>query len=184
MDIITNFVKILTLKRDSQSTIDSYRSHLLLTKSHFGNKTFKQIRDCELFEFVYHPVDSKNISASYCELCNKPGIGRLPLKRKLLPQLLAVGRICVLGVGFGADLCGGLFLQWFLSCWTDIQQFNLLFPGLDPVCQHSMFIDWPPVNIFSFGTHLEYPWVFFQQRKKIVCLLDKIFNILFRPLLL
>ena len=59
MDVITDFVKILKLKRYSKSTIDSYRGHLLLAKSYFGNKTFKQIRDGELFEFVHHPVDSK-----------------------------------------------------------------------------------------------------------------------------
>ncbi|MCG8307930.1 MAG: hypothetical protein MI975_11110 [Cytophagales bacterium] len=82
MDVITDFVKILKLKRYSKSTIDSYRGHLLLAKSYFGNKTFKLIRDGALFEFVYHPVYSKNISASYYEPYNKPGTGRLPLKRK------------------------------------------------------------------------------------------------------
>ena len=127
MDITTDFVKILKVKRCSQSTMDSYRSHLLLAKSYFGNKTFKQIRDGELFEFIYHPVDSKNISASCCELCNKPGIGHLPLKRKLLPRLLRrfwpVNSLSLLVNGHPSSIlinsisdCNFMILLYFCIC--------------------------------------------------------------------
>jgi integrase/recombinase XerD len=62
---IADFIKILELKRYSRSTIGSYKSHLGMVKGHFKNKTFQEIRDEELFEFVYDLVMVKNISASY-----------------------------------------------------------------------------------------------------------------------
>lgn len=65
MDIITEFVKILELKRYSKQTINSYKSHLLMVKSHFKGRPFKSISDKELFEFIYHLVNIKGISASY-----------------------------------------------------------------------------------------------------------------------
>ena len=64
-NIITDFIKILELKRYSKNTIESYQSHLRLVRSHFDNKSFKQISDKELFEFIYHLIHTKNISASY-----------------------------------------------------------------------------------------------------------------------
>lgn len=65
MDIIAEFIQILELKRYSKQTINSYKSHLLLVKSHFNDKAFKSISDKELFEFIYHLVNTKGISASY-----------------------------------------------------------------------------------------------------------------------
>ena len=47
MDIISDFVKILVLKRYSKQTINSYKSHLHLTQSFFQNKPFKEITDKE-----------------------------------------------------------------------------------------------------------------------------------------
>ena len=64
MSIITDFVKILVLKRYSRQTMISYKSHLLLVQNHF-KKPFKSITDRELFEFVYYQVNVKKISASY-----------------------------------------------------------------------------------------------------------------------
>ena len=65
MDVITDFVKILELKRYSKQTISSYKGHLYMFNSHFNNKSFKSITDKEMFEFVYHIVSEKEISASY-----------------------------------------------------------------------------------------------------------------------
>ena len=65
MNIIADFIKILELKRYSKSTIQNYQSHLRLTKFHFKNKHFREITDKELFKFIYHLVNQKNISASY-----------------------------------------------------------------------------------------------------------------------
>lgn len=65
MDIITEFIKILELKRYSKQTINCYKGHLLLAKSHFNHKPFKSISDQELFGFIYHLVNIKGISASY-----------------------------------------------------------------------------------------------------------------------
>ncbi len=65
MDIIAEFVKILELKRYSKQTINSYKGHLLMVKTHFNDRTFKQITDKELFEYIYHLVNTKGISASY-----------------------------------------------------------------------------------------------------------------------
>ncbi len=65
MDIITEFVKILELKRYSKQTINNYRRHLLLVKSYFNDRSFKSISDKELFEFIYYLVQTKKISASY-----------------------------------------------------------------------------------------------------------------------
>lgn len=65
MDSITDFVKILELKRYSKNTVVSYQSHLKLTKLHFSNKSLKNITDKELFEFIYYLVKTKHISYSY-----------------------------------------------------------------------------------------------------------------------
>ena len=65
MDSITDFVKILELKSYSKSTIDNYHSQLKFLKLHFKKKSLKQISDNELFEFIYHLVNTKKISASY-----------------------------------------------------------------------------------------------------------------------
>ena len=65
MHVITDFVKILELKRYSKQTISSYKGHLYMLNSHFNNKSFKSITDKEMFEFVYHIVSEKEISASY-----------------------------------------------------------------------------------------------------------------------
>ncbi len=65
MSIITDFIKILELKRYSKQTINSYKSHLYLVHNHFNNKSFKAITDKELFEFIYYMVNIKKISASY-----------------------------------------------------------------------------------------------------------------------
>ena len=65
MDIITEFIKILELKRYSKQTINSYKGHLLLTKSHFNNKPFKSISDQELFDFIYDFFDSEFQSQNY-----------------------------------------------------------------------------------------------------------------------
>lgn len=61
MDIITDFIKILKLKRYGQQTINCYKGHLLLAKSHFNHKLFKSISDQELFGFIYHLVKIKGI---------------------------------------------------------------------------------------------------------------------------
>ena len=65
MDIITDFIKILELKRYSNNTITSYQSHLRLVKSYFKNTPLNEISDKELFQFIHHMVSAKNISASY-----------------------------------------------------------------------------------------------------------------------
>ena len=65
MNIITEFVKILELKRYSRQTINCYKGHLELTKNYFKKKSFKSLSDKELFEFVYYLVSTKEISASY-----------------------------------------------------------------------------------------------------------------------
>jgi integrase/recombinase XerD len=65
MDVITDFVKILELKRYSRQTIVSYKSHLIHVQKHFKNTSLKKISDKDLFEFVYHLVKVKGISASY-----------------------------------------------------------------------------------------------------------------------
>ena len=65
MDVITDFVKILELKRYSRQTIVSYKSHLIHVQKHFKNTSLKKISDEDLFEFVYHLVKVKGISASY-----------------------------------------------------------------------------------------------------------------------
>ena len=65
MDIITEFIKILELKRYSKQTISNYAGHLQLVKQHFKHRSFKSLSDKELFEFIYHLVDIKGISASY-----------------------------------------------------------------------------------------------------------------------
>lgn len=61
---IEDFQKILEIKRYSKQTILSYLSHLRLTQVYYNNKSFAVIKDRELFEFVYHLVNTKRISAS------------------------------------------------------------------------------------------------------------------------
>ena len=65
MKSIEDFIKLLTLKRYSVNTINSYQSHLRLTKLHFKEREFGDLTDKELFEFIYFLVNVKNISASY-----------------------------------------------------------------------------------------------------------------------
>lgn len=65
MKSIQDFIKLLELKRYSANTINSYQSHLKLTKFHFKEREFKDLTDKELFEFIYFLVNVKNISASY-----------------------------------------------------------------------------------------------------------------------
>lgn len=65
MNIITDFIKILELKRYSEQTINSYKGHLLFLRKHVKNKSFKQLTDRELFEFIHYLVRYNNISASY-----------------------------------------------------------------------------------------------------------------------
>ncbi len=65
MQIITDFIRILELKRYSRQTINSYKGHLNMVSNYFNNKPFKKISDKELFEFIYYLVETKNISASY-----------------------------------------------------------------------------------------------------------------------
>ncbi len=64
MSPITDFAKILELKRYSKSTIGSYVNSLKLLKLTV-KKPFKAIDDKEMFEFVYFLVNKKGISASY-----------------------------------------------------------------------------------------------------------------------
>ena len=64
MDIITDFSKILELKRYSLQTINSYSSQIRLAKSYFKDRSFKLITDKEFFDFIYYLVKTKNISAS------------------------------------------------------------------------------------------------------------------------
>ena len=65
MDFITEFIELLELKGYAKQTINSYKGHLLLAKSHFNNRPFQSISDQELFRFIYHLVNIKGISASY-----------------------------------------------------------------------------------------------------------------------
>lgn len=65
MDIIADFIRILELKRYSKQTINSYKNSLFLVNHHFQNKPFKELSDKQLFEFIYHLVKTKKISASY-----------------------------------------------------------------------------------------------------------------------
>lgn len=65
MDAVTDFVKILTLKRYSNNTITSYKSHVLYAKQFFYPTPLKQVTDKALFQMVYFMVQHKNISASY-----------------------------------------------------------------------------------------------------------------------
>ncbi|MFT4661221.1 MAG: integrase/recombinase XerD [Patiriisocius sp.] len=65
MRSIEDFVRILELKRYSRNTINSYQSHLRLAHGYFNHRDFKQIKDKELFAFIYHMVSIKKISSSY-----------------------------------------------------------------------------------------------------------------------
>jgi len=62
---IQDFIKLLELKRYSNNTINSYQSHLKLAQLHFMGRNFVDLNDKELFEFIYHLVNIKKISASY-----------------------------------------------------------------------------------------------------------------------
>jgi site-specific recombinase XerD len=64
MDTITDFVKILQIKRFSKQTIDSYKSQLQFLKLHLKNKSFKSATDQDLFDLIYHLVHIKKISQS------------------------------------------------------------------------------------------------------------------------
>ncbi len=64
MNCITDFVRILEIKRYSESTILSYKNSLNLLKQAV-KKPLKAISDKELFDFVYYMVNKKGISASY-----------------------------------------------------------------------------------------------------------------------
>ena len=61
---LLHFEKILFLKRYSKQTIDSYISHLRMAKGFFDDKKFIQITDKEWFNYVFHLVNTKKISAS------------------------------------------------------------------------------------------------------------------------
>lgn len=65
MDIITEFIQFLELKGYAKQTINSYKGHLFLARSHFNNRPLKSISDQELFGFIYQLVNIKGISASY-----------------------------------------------------------------------------------------------------------------------
>lgn len=65
MDAITDFIKILELKRYSKQTIVCYNGHLQLVKKHFPSRSFQSLSDKELFKFIHHLVNTKKISASY-----------------------------------------------------------------------------------------------------------------------
>ena len=58
------FEKILLLKRYSKQTIDSYVSHLRMAQVFFDNKKFINISDKDWFNYVFHMVNTKHISAS------------------------------------------------------------------------------------------------------------------------
>jgi len=65
MSDVTDFVKILKLKRYGSSTINSYSSHIGLVKGHFADRSLNKLKDQDLFEFVYFMVTTKGISQSY-----------------------------------------------------------------------------------------------------------------------
>ena len=65
MSDITDFIRILEIKRYSKQTIDNYKSQLHFTKLHLNGKALKDASDRDLFEFIYHLVHIKKISASY-----------------------------------------------------------------------------------------------------------------------
>ena len=65
MSTITDFIRILEIKRYSKQTIDNYRSQLQFTQLHLNGKALKDASDRDLFEFIYHLVHIKKISASY-----------------------------------------------------------------------------------------------------------------------
>lgn len=65
MDSISDYIRILELKRYSKNTIESYYSHLKLAQAYFKNQPFKQITDEQWFEYIYYMVNVKKISASY-----------------------------------------------------------------------------------------------------------------------
>lgn len=65
MEVVTDFVKILELKRYSRQTIISYKSHLIHIQRYFKDIPLKKISDKDLFEYIYHLVKVKGISASY-----------------------------------------------------------------------------------------------------------------------
>ncbi len=65
MDPITDFVRLLEIKRYSKSTIDNYKSQLFFAKLFLKDKSFKNASDQDLFELIYYLVHIKKISASY-----------------------------------------------------------------------------------------------------------------------
>jgi len=65
MDPITDFVRLMEIKRYSKSTIDNYKSQLCFAKLFLKNKSFKDASDQDLFELIYHLVHIKKISEAY-----------------------------------------------------------------------------------------------------------------------
>lgn len=61
---LDDFKRILEIKRYSKQTIASYLSHLKLVYIFFNYKSFQFIKDKDLFDYVYHLVNTKKISAS------------------------------------------------------------------------------------------------------------------------
>ena len=65
MDSITDFIKILELKRYSKQTIANYKSQLEFLRLHLKNKSLKSAHDQDLFDLIYRLVHVKKISPSY-----------------------------------------------------------------------------------------------------------------------
>lgn len=61
---LESFKEILQLKRYSNQTIDSYLSNLKLAQVFFNNKSFLSINEKEWFNYVFHLVNTKKITAS------------------------------------------------------------------------------------------------------------------------
>ena len=64
MKIIDDFINLLKLKRYSENTIETYKNVLVQTYNFF-KKPFKDITDKDLWVFISHFVNEKNISSSY-----------------------------------------------------------------------------------------------------------------------
>ncbi len=65
MKAITDFVRILEIKRYSRQTIDSYKSNLQLLEVHYHPQQLSELSDQQLIQFIYHLVHTKQISSSY-----------------------------------------------------------------------------------------------------------------------
>ena len=53
MEVVTDFVKILELKRYSRQTIISYKSHLIHVQRNFKDIPLKNISDKDLYIYFY-----------------------------------------------------------------------------------------------------------------------------------